>query len=325
MLCIINRISEGRIMYKTCIYIGRFQPAHKAHIDVIKKGLEIADNVSVLIGSSNLPRSVKNPWTFHERAKIISQHFTNEQLERIDYCRLPDDPYNHDNWIKNVKAYSDHKDTVLIGHYKDSSSYYIHHFPEWDLHHIDNIDDLNSTDIRNSYFENKSCLQGLLSDNEYYPLRDEYNYIKDYKRSWENVPYPVIFQTVDALVITLDSILLIKRKGVPGKGLWALPGGFVDENETLINACIRELREETGVNVDQRQLSKGVVFDSTERSERGRVISHVFRICLSNEEKTLHGDDASDSKWVKFSELRPDNMYSDHYFIIKATLKGELP
>ena len=57
--------------YNLAVYIGRFQPYHNGHVKVIEDGLKIADRVLVLVGSSNSPRTEKNPFTFEERKEIL--------------------------------------------------------------------------------------------------------------------------------------------------------------------------------------------------------------------------------------------------------------
>ena len=59
-------------------------------------------------------------------------------------------------------------------------------------------------------------------------LKQEHDYILGYRRAWEAAPYPPTFVTTDAVVVQSGHILLIQRKAAPGKGLWALPGGFLN-------------------------------------------------------------------------------------------------
>jgi 8-oxo-dGTP diphosphatase len=90
--------------------------------------------------------------------------------------------------------------------------------------------------------------------------------------------YPRPAVTVDAAVFSMRAddlaVLLIRRKADPFKGAWALPGGFVDENEPLDRACARELSEETGItNVGLEQLG---AFGDPGRDPRGHTVSVAF-------------------------------------------------
>jgi bifunctional NMN adenylyltransferase/nudix hydrolase len=73
--------------------------------------------------------------------------------------------------------------------------------------------------------------------------------IEKYKESWKAAPFPPTFVTVDAVVVQSGHVLLVKRKAMPGAGLWALPGGFLNQEETLLDGAIRELKEETKIKV----------------------------------------------------------------------------
>ncbi len=87
--------------------------------------------------------------------------------------------------------------------------------------------------------------------------------------------YPRPAVTVDAIVFAFigekKEVLLIQRKNPPFKGLWALPGGFVDMNETLEEAVKRELQEETGIQIENLQQFKA--YSRVDRDPRERAIS----------------------------------------------------
>ena len=128
--------------------------------------------------------------------------------------------------------------------------------------------------------------------------------------------YPRPALTVDAIIAAKGNrqtkILLILRKADPYKGKWALPGGFVDIDETLENACKRELMEETGLtNVE---LSQFYTFDAPDRDPRDRVISTVFYGFLNEPMPVKGGDDALEAKWFPI-KLLPE-MAFDHAVII---------
>jgi bifunctional NMN adenylyltransferase/nudix hydrolase len=104
----------------------------------------------------------------------------------------------------------------------------------------------------------------------------------------------------------------------------ALPGGFLDANETLKTAVIRELREETRIKVPAPVLAGSItkqqVFDDPYRSARGRTVTHAYLIELKDGElpKVKGGDDAAKAFWVPFAEIKPERMFEDHFHIIQA-------
>lgn len=120
-------------------------------------------------------------------------------------------------------------------------------------------------------------------------------------------PYPRPSLTVDVALVTRETkprVLLIQRKADPFLGKWALPGGFVDENERLIDAARRELREETGVvQADLEQLHS---FGDPGRDPRGWTVSVAYLARVSPEQlKPVAGDDAAAVGWFSLSKLPP--------------------
>jgi len=342
-----------------CILIGRFQVFHLNHKAIVDTALEQAEKVIILLGSANRPRSIKNPFTKNERQLMIESVYANTpDSKRLIVSGISDYLYNDQKWALEVQNIVDNliendgkdPDEVTIGitgNRDDHSSWYLNMFPQWE--HITpkllegKIKDIHATDIREILFtkettDSRKLMQPLVpkeifryleefkNTHEFLQLAGEYGYIKDYKKSWAKAPYPVTFVTVDAVVIQSGHILLIKRRAAPGKGLYAMPGGFLDQNETIEDGMLRELHEETKIKVPVPVLRGNIrarkVYDNVERSMRGRTITNAFLIELpSGELPRIKGsDDAEKAIWLPISDLKAENMFEDHYDIITNML-----
>lgn len=137
--------------------------------------------------------------------------------------------------------------------------------------------------------------------------------------------YPRPALTVDCIVIskskTDSKILLIQRNNEPFKDAWAFPGGFVDMDETTFEAAKRELKEETGIEVDN--LVQIHTFSDVDRDPRGRTISVVYFAEVNEENfNVIAGDDASDATWFSLKEL-PELAF-DHDMILEFVVKEKL-
>lgn len=327
--------------YDVAVFIGRFQPFHKGHEDIIKEALKRANKVMILVGSSFAPRSYRNPFTYAERIRMILDSFSYNDAARLEINPLQDFAYNDNQWVENIqyivdKYPEDGSRIALIGHSKDQTSYYLKMFPQWDSINVPMINHVDATSIRQTYFSHvpiwhefspkgtKDFLDGFYQSAEYKDIVAEYDFVENYKRSWSQAPYAPTFVTVDACVVQSGHVLLVKRKARPGLNLWALPGGFINPNEKIKDAVIRELKEETGIKVPVPVLQGSIVtsrvFDDPHRSARGRTITHGFLFSLKSDRvlpRVKGDDDASDAKWFPLSEITGEMMFEDHFFIIK--------
>jgi 8-oxo-dGTP diphosphatase len=133
-------------------------------------------------------------------------------------------------------------------------------------------------------------------------------------------PRPMV--TVDAAVFAFfgkkAKLLLINRGNQPFKRQWALPGGFIDIDEELEDAAVRELKEETGLsNVPLEQMH---TFGKVGRDPRGRQITIVFMGVLNKRPPRIKGgDDAAKAKWFDVEKL-PKNMAFDHNEVTKFAI-----
>lgn len=337
--------------YDAVVVIGRFQPLHTAHLEIFRRAATLAPKVIVVVGSAHKPRSYKNPFNIDERNRMIQS--------AIDSCcgnathffieSNVDTVYNDDAWIGRIqnlvkKHAGENEKVAIIGHEKDSSSFYLRVFPQWSFEEVGVIEPLNATNIRELYF-NSSCnmnylkcvvpdttfkfLEKFKESEEYAQIVREREFIEKYKQAYASLPYAPIFVTADAVVVQSGHILMVKRRSEPGKGLWALPGGFVDAktDKSVVDAAIRELYEETGIKVPEKIVRKSIesskVFDAIDRSERGRTITHALKIVLDNDKPLpkLKGDKEETSlvKWISISDISSmsDKIFDDHFEIIR--------
>lgn len=131
--------------------------------------------------------------------------------------------------------------------------------------------------------------------------------------------YPQIAVTVDAVVLRggdAPSVLLIQRGGAPYAGKWALPGGFVEIDESCVDGAHRELAEETGLRgVDLQFLH---YFDAVDRDPRQRSLSLTFWGVADGAADVGGADDAADARWHSLSAL-PELAF-DHAEILSRAL-----
>jgi bifunctional NMN adenylyltransferase/nudix hydrolase len=163
----------------------------------------------------------------------------------------------------------------------------------------------------------------------YAEMVDEFAYIAEYKSKWASAPFKPVFVTVDAVVICSGHVLVVTRKHTPGKGLYALPGGFIG-NELIVDAALRELCEETHIlNYGLNQLNGKLlaasivdqhVFDHPNRSARGRTITHAFCFNLGDGPLPIvyGGDDAATAQWMPLCDVQAKSaqFFEDHTHII---------
>lgn len=125
--------------------------------------------------------------------------------------------------------------------------------------------------------------------------------------------------TVDAVIICEDdSIVLIKRKKDPYKESWALPGGFVEYGETVESAAIREVKEETGLDVDLCRIVG--VYSDPDRDPRGHTVTICY-LAIKTGGKLKADTDASDVQCIKKDDTLKLKLAFDHDFILKDALK----
>ena len=336
--------------YDLITYIGRFSGFHVAHEAIVRQALKLAKFVNIVIGSANEPATCKNPFSYAQRKDMILVCFSPEEQARLSFSANEDWLYDENKWNQNVRSQVsacvanhnlDFGKVGLIGYDKDASSYYLKQFPNWDFVKGISLGNISSTTIRNQWYE-----QGCICVSEFLPpavgqylqqhsdqlapligyLSELYKQQQNLDKRWSGSPYPPIFQTVDAYVTRkindIKHILLVQRRD---NNLFALPGGYLDVNETLETGIKRELLEETNLGIgNHKPTYTPHQFDHPRRSQKGRLITTVFPydldIIMSNfGEFTIDikgGDDAKDAIWVPLQDIKRSNMHDDHFQII---------
>ncbi len=338
------------------VFIGRFQPPHLGHLAVIHEALKRARQVIVLMGSSWQARSMRNPWHFNERRDMLRSAFDNDENVRLAVVPLLDALYNNDVWVRDVQRKvrdiaSPHGARLprigLIGASRGQSSYYLSLFPQWESVSVPLVEGISASQIRERLFRSVSSADDYLTtgashdlppgvvsavhafcDGEHYrQLSEEQRLLDQYRSAWAQAPYPPIFVTVNAVVVQSGHVLLVRRTAAPGKGLLALPGGFINSHERLLDACLRELRERIRLKVPEPVLKGSLrgqrLFDEPHRSWRGRTLAEAFYFALTPDQqlprlKPVKGGDHA--RWVALADLDPEALFEDHFFIIQNFL-----
>lgn len=123
--------------------------------------------------------------------------------------------------------------------------------------------------------------------------------------------------TADSVVFYTEKdrvkILLVQRKNDPYKDFWALPGGFLEDEEPLEAGAKRELEEETGLEVGKCEQIRA--FGIPDRDPRGRTVSIGFWTEVNSEEEVKGADDAADARWFDMTDL--PKLAFDHKLIVE--------
>lgn len=333
-------------VYDVAVVIGRFQPFHNGHLALIREALRTAPRVFVTIGSAFAARSPRNPWTHEERAAMLLGALSSEERARVSCVPMRDyfcEPrWRHALTEAITKLAGADARIAVVGHFKDSTSDYLKGFENWGLVRVPLLGEVHATLLREAYFLNASTATDLSSQvpsstyerleefatgPHFHSLAEELRALLAYRAAWDKAPFSPVFVTVDAVVSCRAHVLLIQRGKAPGKGLWAVPGGFLDRDETLLQSALRELKEETGLELPRHSSAplNSHVFDHPQRSQRGRTISHGFYFELEAEQlpSLTAADDAAALAWVPFGEIasRESEFFDDHFHILDTFLR----
>lgn len=327
--------------FEYAVVIGRFQPFHRAHLEILKVALALGEKVIIILGSHCRAPDPRNPFSSAERQELILETIDAEDRARVQFLPLSDYDYNEDVWLveaqqKVSELTEDSESVCLVGHKSDLTSYYLDSFPEWKFIDYTPNHPIHATKIRDLYFTHDKNYTEFLHKNvvgwmdnfkktpKFAYLKDYFDEVRNYHEMFRGSPFPLTFNTVDTVVRKSGHILVVRRKGRIGRGLIALPGGFIDQNETLVQSAIRELKEETAIAVSKENLYNAIItqkpFDEPRRSLRGRVITEAFFLNLGSGQlpKVKGSDDAEKAFWMSLRDiyLNQDQFFEDHWHII---------
>jgi bifunctional NMN adenylyltransferase/nudix hydrolase len=335
------------------VYIGRFQPLHNGHLALLRQALGAATHVVVVIGSAMLARTPKNPFTWGERAEMIKLALSEAERARVSFLPVRDQ-YDDERWVLAVRqgvadvaarqGLGSRPAVTLIGHFKDATSAYLQRFEGWALQSVARAGEVDGTHIRDAVFGSTghdldatlAALSAVAPPSTLDFMRawsalpfmaalsQEWRMLQQYKQAWAAAPYPPVFVTVDTVVRCADHVLLIQRGQPPGVGLYAVPGGFIEQRETAYQSALRELREETHLSLlesTMRASLKGAaVFDHPDRSLRGRTITHAFYFDLGERPlpEITAADDAQAAAWTPIGQITAleDQFHDDHFHML---------
>lgn len=334
------------------VVIGRFQGLHRGHVALLRQALDAAERCVVVLRGAFRARTPRDPLTWDERREAIRLALPLADRERVDVLPMRDH-HDRQRWqdglVRAVEARASphgaaHPAVVLVGAPEDTTLAALRDRAGWRLVPAAAPPLLHAGAIRDALFGTDAAgadaalgaLAGVLAPGSadflrawlQLPyadeLRAEWATLREHRLAWAAAPYPPVFVTVDALVRCAGHVLLIERDRRPGRGLNALPGGFIEQDETLYAGAVRELAEETGLKLldaTLRSCLRGVtVFDDPQRSQRGRTITHAHCFDLGERElpDVAGGDDAASARWVPIGTLAAleDRFHDDHFQIL---------
>lgn len=339
--------------------LGRFQPLHLGHVDLIEAALAAGEKTVIMIGSATESRSLDNPFTYEERRQLIADHFVKEVADgKLVFEPVRDMKYRDADWEKHVASIVSKRATyrytpVVFGMEKDTETtdcldIFRKHF---DVRLSAQKRVLNATDIRDEFFSPFGDIEVHKGDvskgiwdfltefersKEFSRLQAEYNSVKKQQKinaeiARINGGFQPVYVAVDNLALWIDHwgkphLQVVTRKGEIGKGKYALVGGYVDGGkDTILAACKHENLDEAGHDLTGFTLSGVEVFDSPKRSKRGHMITHVHHWYIKSPtppKLTPDGVETETAQWIPLDQIAglQHLFFADHYHIIAKML-----
>lgn len=341
------------------VVVGSFAPLHDGHLALLAAALAAAPRLVVGIGAAFLARSPRHPFHWTERQQMLRQALPDAagRIEVLPLREATDDT----RWAAALRqavgarlaaaGFAPEAPVVLVGTEASLPAFDLPPLDGWRRLAVPWRPQADAGAIRDAYFAAADAgpavqeaalarigraappatvefLRAFAAHPEQARLAEEWRQIKRYHDAWSVAPYPPVLVTVDALVCCAGHVLLIRRGQPPGRGLLALPGGFLEPGDTLRQSALRELAEETGLALPAAALHAALrevaVFDRPDRGQRGRTVTHVHRFDLGDGPlpPVAGGDDALEARWFPIAALAAceEQFHDDHFQILDRFL-----
>ena len=335
----------------------RAHPLHNGHLHLIRCGLQQAAHVLVALADAHQARTPRTPFSVAERQAMLRQSLSDAERARVHVVPLR----NHPTRAERESSLQRHAQALLsaLGWPVDSRVHLLEctahaddpqalQPPGWTRQAVRPGVPVRSEPLLDAWFDagpvptehtwltlaphlpaaSLQAMQALTSSPHYPVLAEEWRMLRDYRQAWSSAPYPPVFVTVDTVITCAGRVLLIERGQAPGRGLLAVPGGFLDARDSTWQSALRELREETGLDMPAQEAAARLrgqqVFDHPDRSQRGRTITHAFHIDLGDRPlpRVEAADDARAAQWVALDALPSleDRFHDDHFHMLNHFL-----
>lgn len=362
-----------KFQYQYGILPGRFQIIKNSTLDAALSLLSKCEQVIIIIGSSNQSRDTRNPFSGSDRIEMWLSVIPQDVSDRFHFI-TQEDVGNRAKWTSQVEQKvhdlitkigdnPEKSDVAIFGQASHPSNYYLDDFKHWPLEEIADVDDISASELRKEYFSIEDDRQAnewfkkiktivpepmitslieFRNSDHYQRLSEEASRaeyaMKPFSVRTEpngpGLPYPITIVTTEAVIVQGNRILLQRRKQYPGKGLWALVGGVIDENMSAVESALKHLVKKTSIDLTITELRRSVtetwIKDDPKRSAYGRRLSIPVLIRLdpiprgktpSERRKSValpRVRASEDTHWFTFQEVREirDQIMEDHAVII---------
>lgn len=326
---------------KLGIVIGRFQPVHWGHLDLIDKARKDNDSTLVILGSVNRLPDFKNPLTPDERQGLLEK-----LLYAGDDCVIQrqNDRPTDDEWVQDIVARVNNieEDPTQVTLYcaKKDEEFYRSNF----IYNVETVDtrSISATDVRHAWYHKSLWTVEDDVPQATLDLLNEFPDFEIYRKEWETGremafkkkeghPFGNPLEPVSFAVIVQDNKILTGfRGGDRGYGTPGLPGGYVENTESTLQACMRETKEEMGIDLEMLIITGQAVCMAQAVEENlddigTRTIGINYLFVIKPEvdlEITVDGEETLDYQWIPLRDILEEKtlLFYNHNLVTQRLL-----